>query len=58
MSLIASNCHTQCSKEEFYGREIIVADRGFVEQKAENLIDLAKTCDIAFLGLSDIIIYF
>jgi len=38
--------------EEYYGREVIVADREFVEQKSEEIIDSAVVDDVAFLGLS------
>lgn len=38
-------------QEEFYGRPIIVADREFVEQKSEGLIESARTEDVAFLGI-------
>jgi len=37
--------------EEYYGREVIVADREFVEQKSEEIIDSAVDSDVAFLGL-------
>ncbi len=39
-------------KEAFYGRPVIAADREFVEQKAEVLIESARNNDIVFLGLS------
>jgi len=39
--------------EEFYGRPIIVADREFVEQKSEGLIESARTEDVAFLVVGD-----
>lgn len=39
-------------QEEYYGREVIVADREFVEQKSEEMIESAVVDDIAFLGLS------
>ena len=38
-------------KEEYYGREVIVADREFVEQKSEEIIDSAVDSDVVFLGL-------
>nr|CAG4651217.1 EOG090X0AVB [Simocephalus serrulatus] len=39
--------------EEFFGREIIVADREFVEQQAESFIEAARSTDIAFLVVGD-----
>nr|CAG4650378.1 EOG090X0AVB [Sida crystallina] len=39
--------------EEYYGRPIILADREFVEQKAEGLIQAAHNDDIAFLVVGD-----
>nr|CAG4649572.1 EOG090X0AVB [Scapholeberis mucronata] len=39
--------------EEFYGREVTVADREFVEQKAEVFIESARTKDIVFLVVGD-----
>nr|CAG4648135.1 EOG090X0AVB [Moina brachiata] len=39
--------------EEFYGREVILADREFVEQQAEGFIEAARTSDIAFLVVGD-----
>jgi len=40
-------------KEEYYGREVIVADREFVEQKSEEIIDSAVDSDVAFLVVGD-----
>nr|CAG4647289.1 EOG090X0AVB [Megafenestra aurita] len=39
--------------EQFYGREVIVADREFVEQQAETFIESARTNNIAFLVVGD-----
>jgi len=39
--------------EEYYGREVIVADREFVEQKSEEIIDSAVDSDVAFLVVGD-----
>jgi len=39
--------------EEYYGREVIVADREFVEQKSEEIIDSAVVDDVAFLVVGD-----
>ncbi len=38
-------------QEKFYGREVILADREFVEQKAESFIESARNSNIAFLGI-------
>lgn len=37
-------------QEKFYGREVILADREFVEQKAESFIESARNSNVAFLG--------
>ena len=37
-------------QEEYYGRGVIIADREFVEQKSDEMIELAKNNDVAFLG--------
>jgi len=45
-----------CGKEEleqFYGREIILADREMVEQAADTIMDGAKDKDVAFLVVGD-----
>nr|CAG4643409.1 EOG090X0AVB [Ilyocryptus agilis] len=39
--------------EEFYGREIIVADRDLVEQGSESIIEAARAADVAFLVVGD-----
>ncbi|UYV76030.1 DPH5, partial [Cordylochernes scorpioides] len=39
--------------EEYYGREIILADREMVEQGADEIIDEAKDHDVAFLVVGD-----
>nr|CAG4642704.1 EOG090X0AVB [Evadne anonyx] len=39
--------------EEYYGREVIVADREFVEQKSEEIIESAVANDVAFLVVGD-----
>nr|CAG4646474.1 EOG090X0AVB [Macrothrix elegans] len=39
--------------EEFYGREVILADREFVEQKIESVIESASSTNIAFLVVGD-----
>ncbi|EFX67483.1 hypothetical protein DAPPUDRAFT_331033 [Daphnia pulex] len=39
--------------EQFYGREVILADREFVEQKAESFIESARNSNIAFLVVGD-----
>ena len=40
-------------KEEYYGREIIMADRDLVEQGSEQIFEDAKKEDIAFLVVGD-----
>ncbi|XP_077464120.1 diphthine methyl ester synthase [Stigmatopora argus] len=39
--------------EEFYGKEIILADRHLVEQEAEQILNDAKETDVAFLVVGD-----
>lgn len=39
--------------EEFYGREIILADRTIVEQEADTILEEAKEQDVAFLVVGD-----
>ena len=39
--------------EKFYGREVILADRELVEQGVEEVLDLAKDEEIAFLVVGD-----
>jgi len=39
--------------EEYYGRGVIIADREFVEQKSDEMIELAKNNDVAFLVVGD-----
>ncbi|NXF03213.1 DPH5 synthase, partial [Smithornis capensis] len=39
--------------EEFYGKELILADREMVEQEADNLLKEADVCDVAFLVVGD-----
>ncbi|CAG9764817.1 unnamed protein product [Ceutorhynchus assimilis] len=45
-------CGTQ-ALEEFYGRKLIVADRDLVEQGADDILEGAKTSDIALLVVGD-----
>lgn len=40
-------------QEEFYGRELIVADRELVEQQAEQILEDARDTDVAFLVVGD-----
>ena len=53
-------CYTsklQVSKEkleEFYGKEVILANRELVEKKAEEILDKAKDKEVAFLVIGDI----
>lgn len=39
--------------EEFYGKELIVADRYLVEEGADNILDNANLTDVAFLVVGD-----
>lgn len=40
-------------QEEFYGRELIVADRDLVEQQADQILKDAQATDVAFLVVGD-----
>ena len=40
-------------QSEFYGKEVIVADREFVEQDSDECIDFAREHDVAFLVVGD-----
>ena len=40
--------------EEFYGKEIILADRELVEKRAYEMLECAKIKDVAFLVIGDI----
>ena len=40
-------------QEEYYGREVILADRDMVEQESDTLFEDADTDDIAFLVVGD-----
>lgn len=40
-------------KEEFYGRQIIVADRDLVEQGADDILENAASSDVAMLVVGD-----
>lgn len=42
---------------EFYGRPVIEADRDFVEQEAQVMIDEAKEQKVAFLVVGDVFGY-
>ncbi|GBG86473.1 hypothetical protein CBR_g41468 [Chara braunii] len=39
--------------EALYGKELVVADREMVEQKAEEILELARNTDVAFLVVGD-----
>nr|XP_060630002.1 diphthine methyl ester synthase [Anolis sagrei ordinatus] len=39
--------------EEFYGKELILADRDVVEQEADTILEDAHQCDVAFLVVGD-----
>lgn len=40
-------------QEEFYGKELILADREMVEQEADSLLKEADVGDVAFLVVGD-----
>lgn len=40
-------------QEEFYGREVIVADRELVEQGADEIFENSQSCDVALLVVGD-----
>lgn len=40
-------------QEEFYGKELILADRETVEQEADSILKDANVCDVAFLVVGD-----
>lgn len=40
-------------QEEFYGKELILADRETVEQEADSILKDADVCDVAFLVVGD-----
>lgn len=40
-------------QEEYYGRELIVADRELVEQQADQILEDARETDVAFLVVGD-----
>ena len=43
--------HERLSK--FYGKEVVVADREFVESGCEQMIEQAKTTNVSFLVVGD-----
>jgi diphthine methyl ester synthase len=40
-------------QEDFYEREVIVADRELVESEADQILDGAQHSDVAFLVVGD-----
>lgn len=40
-------------QEELYGKEIIVADREMVEERADRMLEEALDSDVAFLVVGD-----
>lgn len=40
-------------QEEFYGRELLLADRDVVEQQADEILEGADVSDVAFLVVGD-----
>lgn len=45
---------TKKKLEEFYGKEIILADRELVEKKSEEILDKAKKGNVSFLVIGDV----
>ena len=43
----------QSELESFYGRPIVLADRGDVEQGCDEMLELARTEEVAFLVVGD-----
>ncbi len=41
------------SQEEYYGRELLLADRDMVEQQADEILKGADVSDVAFLVVGD-----
>ena len=41
------------SQEEFYGREVVLADRDMVEQQSDEMLAGADVGDVAFLVVGD-----
>lgn len=39
--------------EQFYGKPLVLADRFLVEQNADEMLQLAKTSEVAFLVVGD-----
>lgn len=40
-------------QEELYGKEIVVADREMVEERADQMLEAALDSDVAFLVVGD-----
>lgn len=54
-SLLCTHCSVLCVfvQEEYYGRELILADRDVVEQGADEMLKGAGVSDVAFLVVGD-----
>lgn len=48
-----NNVGTIIPQEEYYGKELIVADRDLVEQEADEILKDADVTDVAFLVVGD-----
>lgn len=46
-------CHCFLTQEEYYGRELLLADRDTVEQQADEILKGADVSDVAFLVVGD-----
>lgn len=49
----ANSVGTVTPQEEYYGKELIVADRDLVEQEADEILKDADVTDVAFLVVGD-----
>lgn len=49
----ANSVLTVTPQEEYYGKELIVADRDLVEQEADEILKDADVTDVAFLVVGD-----
>lgn len=50
---VTKKCSLTSVQEEFYGRELIVADRDLVEQQADEILKDAHVTDVALLVVGD-----
>lgn len=50
---VATPCLLTCKQEEFYGKQVILADRTMVEQESDAMLDGADAVNVAFLVVGD-----